>query len=79
MSQHREDRLDVQRRKRPCKLCQDKVIQIDFKDAQKLRRFLSEQGKILSRRITGNCAEHQREITLAIKRSREIGLVESGL
>ena len=62
-------------KKRPCKLCIDKVTEIDYKDPFKLRRFLSEQGKILSRRITGNCAEHQREITLAVKRCREIGLV----
>ncbi len=62
-------------KKRPCKLCIEKVTEIDYKDPFKLRRFLSEQGKILSRRISGNCAEHQREITLAVKRCREIGLV----
>lgn len=69
------ERQDAARKKRPCKLCVEKVSDIDYKDPLKLRRFVSEQGKILSRRLTGNCAEHQREITLAVKRCREIGLV----
>lgn len=63
------------RAKRPCKLCVDKIQAVDYKDVSRLRKFLSEQGKILSRSITGNCAEHQKNVTLAIKRSREIGLI----
>jgi small subunit ribosomal protein S18 len=51
------------------------VESIDYKDAGKLRRFLSERGKILPRRMTGTCAAHQREMTLAIKRSRHIALL----
>jgi small subunit ribosomal protein S18 len=51
------------------------VEKIDYKDAGKLRRFLSERGKILPRRMTGTCAGHQREMTLAIKRSRHIALL----
>jgi small subunit ribosomal protein S18 len=51
------------------------VEHIDYKDAAKLRRFLSERGKILPRRMTGTCAAHQREMTLAIKRARHIALL----
>ena len=61
-------------RQKPCKFCVDKTTDIDYKDAMALRRFLSEQGKILGRHITGNCAEHQRQVTLAVKRSRELAL-----
>jgi small subunit ribosomal protein S18 len=53
----------------------DKVEQIDYKDAAKLRRFITERGKILPRRISGNCAKHQRQVTLAIKRARNIALL----
>ena len=57
-------------RKKVCAFCVDKVEQIDYKDAAKLRRFITERGKILPRRISGNCAKHQRQVTLAIKRAR---------
>lgn len=69
-----------QARKKLCKLCVEKVAvkEIDYKDATRLRRFISEDGKILGRRITGNCADHQKGITLAVKRSREIALVMNG-
>jgi small subunit ribosomal protein S18 len=53
----------------------DKVDHIDYKDAGKLRRFITERGKILPRRISGNCAKHQRQVTLAIKRARNIALL----
>jgi len=53
----------------------DKVEHIDYKDAGKLRRFITERGKILPRRISGNCAKHQRQVTLAIKRARNIALL----
>ena len=58
-----------------CTFCVDKVDHIDYKDAAKLRRFITERGKILPRRITGNCAKHQRQVTVAIKRARNIALL----
>lgn len=63
------------KRKRVCSFCVDKVTDIDYKSADKLRRFLSDRGKILPRRITGNCAKHQRQLTLAIKRARFMALM----
>jgi small subunit ribosomal protein S18 len=63
------------KRKRVCSFCVDKVAHIDYKSADKLRRFISERGKILPRRITGNCAGHQRQLTLAIKRARYMALM----
>jgi len=63
------------RKKRVCAYCADKITHIDYKDLPKLRRFVSERGKILPRRITGNCAKHQRAMTVAIKRSRHIALL----
>ncbi len=62
-------------RKKVCSFCVDKVDHIDYKDAGKLRRFITERGKILPRRISGNCAKHQRQVTLAIKRERNIALL----
>jgi small subunit ribosomal protein S18 len=62
-------------KKRVCNFCVDKVEHIDYKDVGKLRRFVSERGKILPRRISGNCAKHQRQLTLAIKRSRNVALL----
>ena len=61
-------------RRKVCSFCVDKVDHIDYKDAAKLRRFTTERGKILPRRISGNCAKHQRQVTLAIKRARNIAL-----
>lgn len=63
------------KRKRVCSFCVDKVTHIDYKNPDKLRRFISERGKILPRRITGNCAGHQRQLTLAIKRARYMALM----
>ena len=62
-------------RKKVCAFCVDKVENIDYKDAAKLRRFITERGKILPRRISGNCAKHQRQVTVAIKRARNIALL----
>lgn len=62
-------------RKKVCQFCVDKVDTIDYKDINKLRRFVSERAKILPRRVTGTCARHQRELTVAIKRSRYIALL----
>lgn len=63
------------RRKRVCIFCEEKNNNIDYKDLNKLKRFVSERGKILPRRITGNCAKHQRALTIAIKQSRHIALM----
>lgn len=63
------------RKKRVCNFCVDNVKTIDYKDISKLRRYISERGKILPRRITGNCAKHQRALTTAIKRARHISLM----
>ncbi len=62
-------------RKKVCNFCVDKVEYIDYKDVSKLRRFLSERAKILPRRVTGTCAHHQRELTTAIKRARQVALL----
>jgi small subunit ribosomal protein S18 len=62
-------------RRKVCAYCVDKIDHIDYKEAHKLRRFLSERGKIEPRRKTGTCARHQRKLTLAIKRARHIALL----
>ena len=63
------------KRRKVCTFCVDKVEHIDYKDAVKLRRFLSERSKILPRRMTGTCAKHQRELAVAIKRARVASLL----
>ena len=65
----------IRRRKKVCVFCGDKNGTIDYKDVNKLKRYVSERGKILPRRITGNCAKHQRALTVAIKRARHIALM----
>ena len=62
-------------RRKVCAFCQDPNKVIDYKDSQSLRRFISEKGNILPRRVTGSCAKHQREVTSAIKRARQIALL----
>ena len=62
-------------RKKVCAFCVEKVEKIDYKDTAKLRRYTSERAKILPRRVTGTCARHQREITVAIKRARHLALL----
>ena len=69
------DRVHPRKRKKVCSFCVDKVDHIDYKDVAKLRRFVTERGKILPRRISGNCAKHQRQVTVAIKRARNIALL----
>ena len=69
------DKVRPHKRKKVCSFCVDKVEHIDFKDTAKLRRYLSERGKILPRRTTGTCAKHQRQLTVAIKRARHIALL----
>lgn len=63
------------KRKKVCVFCADKVAYIDYKDANKLRKFISERGKILPRRVSGACAKHQREVNTAIKRARQAALL----
>ena len=70
-----EQRVRPRKRKKVCAFCVDKVTAIDYKDTAKLRKFISERGKILPRRISGTCAEHQRELNTAIKRARQVALL----
>jgi len=62
-------------RKKICKFCENKGMEIDYKNPAMLRRFVTEQGKILPRRITGTCSKHQRTLVTAIKRARNIALL----
>ena len=62
-------------KKRVCIFCRDNIAWVDYKDANLLRRFISDRGKIRARRVTGNCAQHQREVAVAIKTSRELALL----
>ena len=65
----------IRRRKKVCVFCGEKSAPIDFKDVARLKKYVSERGKILPRRITGNCAKHQRALTVAVKRARHISLM----
>lgn len=58
-----------------CSFCVDKATDIDYKEVAKIRKYISERGKILPRRISGNCAKHQRQLTVAIKRARHVALL----
>jgi len=62
-------------KKKPCALCRDHIVWVDYKDTSMLRKYMSDRGKIRSRRVTGNCAQHQRGIALAIKTARELVLL----
>ena len=62
-------------RKKVCRLCAERVVFVDFKDTEKLLKFLTEKGKILPQRISGNCAKHQRVICQAVKRARHSALI----
>ena len=62
-------------RRKVCSYCVDKAKDIDYKEVGKLHKFLTERGKILPRRISGTCAKHQRQLTLAIKRARNVALL----
>ena len=63
------------RKKKVCVFCTEKTAQIDYKDVARLRKFISESAKILPRRVSGTCAQHQRELTTAIKRARQMALL----
>ena len=79
MSEDRGDRARRPRGRKPhrkvCTFCVDKIQHIDYKDIARLRRFTSERGKILPRRMSGTCAKHQRQLSTAIKRARQIALL----
>lgn len=62
-------------RRKVCAFCADKVESIDYKDISRIRKFISERGKILPKRMSGNCARHQRELTIAIKRARHVAMM----
>ena len=62
-------------RKKVCSFCVDKIEHIDYKDVNRLRKYISERAKIIPRRVTGTCAFHQRELTVAIKRARHVALL----
>ena len=62
-------------RRKVCAFCADKVEHIDYKDIPRLRKFVTERGKILPKRMSGNCASHQRELTIAIKRARHLAML----
>lgn len=62
-------------RRRACRFCTDKEVVIDYKDAKTLKNFVTERGKIIPRRIYGTCAKHQRQLTEAVKRARQLALL----
>ena len=64
-----------QARRKNCYFCREKIDEIDYKNVNQLRRYISEKGKIRSRRITGACRRHQRQVSLAVKRAREMALL----
>ena len=70
-----ERRGPIMSRRKVCAFCVDKADHIDYKDVAKLRRFLSDRAKIVPRRVTGTCARHQRELTVAIKRARHLAFL----
>ncbi len=72
---NKRDRGNRRPRRKVCSFCVDTVEEIDYKDVAKLRKFITERGKILPRRITGTCAKHQRQLTIAIKRARNVALL----
>lgn len=63
------------RKKRHCRFCENHIVAIDYKDERLLRRFVTERGKIIPRRISGSCARHQRQLTTAIKRARHLAIL----
>ena len=63
------------RRPKVCFFCVDKLDEVDYKDVERLKKYVSERGKIIPRRVTGNCAKHQRQLTIAVKRARFMALL----
>ncbi|MGE5623536.1 MAG: 30S ribosomal protein S18 [Methanocella sp.] len=66
-------------KRKVCQFCVDKIVSVEYKDTTRLRRYLTERGKILPRRISGNCAKHQRQVTIAVKRARQVALLPYSL
>ena len=75
MPYDRDNRGKLRKRRKVCQFCVDKMTHVDYKDTARLKKYLSERGKILPRRTTGTCAQHQRQLTEAIKRARQIALL----
>ena len=75
MAYDKANRQNRKGRKKVCAFCVDKAKEIDYKDIAKLQKFTSDRAKILPRRVTGTCAAHQRALTTAIKRARQIALI----
>lgn len=74
-TRNRPSRPTIVFKKKKCKFCVEKIRNIDYKDVDRLKKHLTEKGKIVSRRITGNCAHHQRKLAIAIRRARDIALL----
>ena len=74
-SKKRDDMYRDRRRRKVCAFCADKTVQIDYKEINRLRRYLSERAKIEPRRKTGTCARHQRALSVALKRARHMALL----
>jgi small subunit ribosomal protein S18 len=76
-NQRKRQQVAVQqvKRRRTCRFCENEDLFIDYKDEKKLQRFITEEGKIIPKRVTGTCARHQRELTAAIKRARHLALL----
>lgn len=71
----RPSRPNRKGRKKVCAFCVDKIVEIDYKDINRLRKYITERAKIMPRRMNGTCARHQRQLTTAIKRARHIALL----
>lgn len=71
----RNDRRNRKSRKKVCTFCMDKIENIDYKDVPRLKRYLSDRAKIIPRRVTGTCARHQRQLTVAVKRARHLAFL----
>ena len=71
----RNDRRNRKSRKKVCAFCMDKIENIDYKDVPRLKRYLSDRSKIIPRRVTGTCARHQRQLTVAVKRARHLAFL----
>ncbi|MBR3994637.1 MAG: 30S ribosomal protein S18 [Clostridia bacterium] len=75
MDAQKQNQFKTRKKKKVCQFCADKIEHIDYKDVTRLRKCVSERAKILPRRITGTCAKHQRQLTVAIKRARHIAIM----
>ena len=74
-TRRRPSARDAPTRRKSCFFCKDKVDEVDYKNINQLRRYISEKGKIRNRRVTGACRRHQRQVAVAVKRAREMALL----